>query len=314
MSNVLINRIFIGIHIKLWLDSLVLYNIDQKLNKMTEQRRKPIRQGRMSTSIILGAIIVIAILIFSSATFLTIDAGERGVIFKRFGGGLDTENIYKPGFHVVAPWNKMFIYDVREQQLEETMTVLSSNGLNIALDATVRVNPTYSKIGFLHEKFGREYMSSLVRPEVRSSVRKIIGRFTPEELYSTRRDEVQTQIEKELEATLSENYVELRAVLIRDIELPEKVRTAIEDKIEAEQLALKYEYILDQERKEAERKIIEAQAKADANKILNASLTDKILRDKGIEATIELSKSPNSKVIVVGSDGSDGLPLILGGN
>jgi regulator of protease activity HflC (stomatin/prohibitin superfamily) len=267
----------------------------------------------MPTSIILGAIIVIAILIFSSATFLTIDAGERGVLFKRFGGGLETEKIYSPGFHVVAPWNRMYVYDVREKQVEETMTVLSSNGLNIALDATVRVNPTYSDIGFLHEKFGENYMNSLVRPEVRSSVRKIIGRYTPEELYSTKRDEVQTEIEEELENTLSNNYIALRAVLIRDIQLPEKVRTAIEEKIEAEQLALKYEYILDQERKEAERKTIEAQAKADANRILNASLTDKILQDKGIEATIELSKSQNAKVIVVGSDSSNGLPLILGG-
>lgn len=280
---------------------------------MTEQRRKPARQGRMSTSIILGAIIVVAILIFSSATFLTIDSGERGVLFKRFGSGLQTETIYRPGFHVVAPWNRMFVYDVREKQIEETMTVLSSNGLNIALDATVRVNPTYADIGFLHEKFGENYMNSLVRPEVRSSVRKIIGRYTPEELYSTKRDEVQTQIEEELEKTLSNNYVALRAVLIRDIQLPEKVRTAIEEKIEAEQLALKYEYILDQERKEAERKTIEAQAKADANRILNASLTDNILRDKGIEATIELANSPNAKVIVVGGEGTNGLPLILGG-
>ena len=121
---------------------------------MTEQRRKPPRPGRMPTSLILGAIIVIAILIFSSATFLTIDAGERGVLFKRFGGGLETEKIYNPGFHVVAPWNRMYVYDVREKQIEETMTVLSSNGLNIALDATVRVNPIYAEIGFLHEKFG----------------------------------------------------------------------------------------------------------------------------------------------------------------
>ena len=78
-------------------------------------------------------------------------------------------------------------------------------------------------------------------------------------------------------------------------------------------MALKYEYILEQERKEAERKIIEAQAKAESNRILNASLSPNILRDKGIEATIKLAESPNTKVIVVGSGGSDGLPLILGG-
>jgi regulator of protease activity HflC (stomatin/prohibitin superfamily) len=91
------------------------------------------------------------------------------------------------------------------------------------------------------------------------------------------------------------------------------VRLAIEDKIESEQQALKYEYILQQERKEAERKIIEAKAKADANQILNASLSDKILKDKGIEATLKLANSPNTKVIVIGDKG-DGLPLILGGN
>lgn len=281
---------------------------------MTEAKRRPAGSpNRRTTTAIFAAIIFFLILIFSFSTFLTINAGERGVLFRTFSGGLETDKIYNPGFQVVAPWNKMFVYDVREKQLEESMTVLSSNGLNIKLDATVRINPEFAKIGFLHESFGRDYLNSLVRPEMRSSVRKIIGRFTPEELYSTRRDEVQDLIQKELAETLNKNYIDLRAVLIRDIQLPEKVRTAIEEKIEAEQLSLKYEYILDQERKEAERKIIEAQAKAEANKILNASLTGNILKDKGIEATIELAKSPNSKVIVVGGEG-DGLPLILGGS
>lgn len=270
-------------------------------------------QGRLITTGVIIFISLILILIFSNATFLTIQSGERGVLFKRFGGGLIKEKIYTPGFHVVAPWNTMYIYEVREKQLEESMSVLSSNGLNIKLDVTVRVNPNYDQIGDLHDEFGRDYLNSLVRPEIRSSVRKIIGRFNPEELYSTRRDEVQDMITSDLEGVLDTNYIELQAVLIRDIVLPEKVRTAIEEKIEAEQLALKYEYILDQERKEAERRIIEAEAKAEANRILNASLTPNILRDKGIEATLDLANSQNAKVIVVGS-GDDGLPLILGNN
>lgn len=265
----------------------------------------------MITTGIIVFIALMAILIFSNATFLTIEAGERGVLFKRFSGGLDLENLYQPGFHVIAPWNAMYVYDVREKQLEEEMEVLSSNGLNIKVDVTVRVHPKFDKIGQLHEIFGKEYMTSLVRPETRSSVRKVIGQFTPEELYSTRRDEVQQLIQEDLEGTLDNNFIVLRTTLIRDIELPEKVRNAIEEKIEAEQTALKYEYILDQERKEAERKIIEAGAKAEANKVLNASLTENILRDKGIEATLELANSPNAKVIVVGS-GESGLPLILG--
>ena len=255
----------------------------------------------------------VLLIILTSSTFLTIEAGERGVIFRPFSTGLDKENIFQPGFHIVAPWNTMYIYDVREKQLEEEMEVLSKNGLNIRVDVTVRFNPTYDKIGDLHEKFGKDYVNTLVRPEVRSAVRQVIGRFEPEELYSTRREEVQGMITTDIEASLKRNYVDLKATLIRDIALPDKVKNAIEEKIEAEQLALKYEYILAQERKEAERKIIEAQAKSDANRILNASLTDKILRDKGIEATIKLAESPNSKVVVVGS-GSDGLPLILGGN
>ncbi len=256
---------------------------------------------------------LIFVLVLTSSTFLTIEPGERGVIFRPFGAGLDKENLYHPGFHMIAPWNKMFIYDVRENQIEEEMEVLSSNGLNIKVDVTVRVHPDFEKIGQLHENFGIDYLNSLVRPEVRSAVRQVIGRFQPEELYSSKREEVQTMIHENIEENLGKNFVMIRATLIRDIALPDKVKDAIEVKIEAEQTALKYEYILQQERQEAERKIIEAEAKSKSNQILNASLTDKILKDKGIEATLLLANSPNTKVIVVGGNG-DGLPLILGGN
>ncbi|MEM9986029.1 MAG: prohibitin family protein [Bacteroidota bacterium] len=253
------------------------------------------------------------LVLITSGAFITIDPGERGVLFRKFGDGLDKETVYKPGFHVIAPWNTMYRYNVREVQMEEEMEILSSNGLNIKVDITVRVNPIQEKIGYLHEEFGQGYEASLVRPEVRSSVRKVLGRFTPEELYSTRRDEVQTQIQDDIDSVLKANYIDLRATLIRDIELPDKVKTAIEEKIEAEQKALKYEYLLEQERKEAERVIIEAKAKADANRILSASLTDKILQEKGIQATLELAQSPGAKTLVVGA-GDKGLPLIFGGN
>ena len=94
------------------------------------------------------------------------------------------------------------------------------------------------------------------------------------------------------------------------MKLPAKLEEAIEQKLKEEQLSLQYRYKLDRERQEAERRIIEAQAKADANRILNASLTDKILKDKGIEATLELAKSPNTKTVIIGG-GEGGLPLIL---
>lgn len=280
---------------------------------MSDQRYRSNPNRLVSIGIVGFSLLFIGILLASS-TFLTIDAGERGVLFRRFSGGLEKDKTYSPGFHVVAPWNTMYVYDVREKRVEETMEVMSSNGLNIKLDVTVRVNPRYHQIGELHEKFGVDYGDALVRPEVRSSVRQVIGKFTPEELYSTRRDEVQTLIQSHLEKSLGSNFIDLKATLIRDIQLPEKVKNAIEEKLQAEQSSLKYEFILIQERKEAERRIIEAEAKARANQILNASLSANILRDKGIEATLELANSPNSKVIIVGGSGSDGLPLILGGN
>lgn len=161
------------------------------------------RQGKLVTTGIVVFLSLIAILIFSNATFLTINAGERGVLFKRFGGGLDRENLFTPGFHVIAPWNSVYIYDVRETQVDEQMQVLSSNGLNISVDVTFRFHPQYDKIADLHEKFGENYRETLVRPEARSAVREIIGRFTPEELYSTRRDEVQTMIQNNLEKKIS---------------------------------------------------------------------------------------------------------------
>jgi regulator of protease activity HflC (stomatin/prohibitin superfamily) len=260
---------------------------------------------------IIAIVVSVIVIVVANSTFLTIDAGFRGVLFRPFAGGIDKKNIYGPGFHMIAPWNKMFTYDVRESQLEESMSVLSSNGLNIKLDVTVRVNPIATKIGDLHDHFGVNYMANLVRPEVRAAVRKIIGRFQPEELYSTKRDEVQALITKDLEKVLGANYIELRAILIRDILLPEKVRMAIEEKIEAEQKSLKYEFILTMEHKEKERLLIEASAKSEANTILSASLSDKILADKGIEATLKLANSPNSKIVIIGND-KNGLPLILG--
>lgn len=271
-------------------------------------------QSKFISYAVMGFFAFIALLTFSNSTFITLQPGERGVLFERFGEGLDKENIYTPGFHVVAPWNDLFVYPVREQQLDEQMSVLSNNGLKIEVDVTVRVNPKYNKIGDLHEKFGRDYINTLVRPEIRSAVRNIIGRFEPEELYSSKRDEVQQLIQEDLEKSLDDNFLDLKATLIRDIELPDKVKNAIEVKIEAEQSALKYKYILQQEQQEAERIIIAAKAKAEANKIISSSLTSNILKDKGIEATLELANSPNSKIVIVGSSESGGLPMILGNN
>ena len=265
--------------------------------------------------IVVGIVLFFAVVYLSSSIFLTIQPGERGVLFRRFGGGLDRETTYTPGFHIKAPWNEMFIYNVKERNVEETMDVLDKNGLSIKVDISLRYHPVYSEIASIHEKFGKDYVNQLVVPEVRSTVRRVMGRFTAEEIYSTRRSEVETDIISSTESILEseENNIEMRALLIRSIQLPDQIKNAIENNLKEEQNALAYKFRLDREESEAERKRIMAEGEAQANKIINSSLTNELLKMRGIEATTKLSESQNSKVVVIGS-GSDGLPLILGNN
>jgi regulator of protease activity HflC (stomatin/prohibitin superfamily) len=193
------------------------------------------------------------------------------------------------------------------------MDVLDKNGLSISMDVTVRFNPAFNKIGNLHQQFGINYINVLVVPEVRSCFRKVAGRYTAEEIYSTKRAEVELSVIEETKKVLGENFIEMKALLIRSINLPAQIKGAIESKLQQQQEALAYEFRLKREQSEAERVRIQAEGIAAFNRIINASLTDKIIQQRGIEATIELAKSPNTKVVVIGS-GKDGLPLILGNN
>lgn len=268
---------------------------------------------KSTTFWVILSIVVIIALILSSATFVTIQPGERGVIFRKFTTGLDKEHIFRPGFKIIAPWNDMHIYNVKEKQEEESMDVLDKNGLNVTMDVSVRFNPVYERIGYLHETFGKQYINQLVIPEVRSTVRRVAGRYTAEEIYSTKRKQVETAIKNETRKVLEDNYVDMKALLIRSIKLPQQIKNAIEKKLKEEQEALAYEYKLERERSEAERKKIQAEGEARANNIISQSLTPELLKMRGIEATLKLSESENSKVVVVGG-GDSGLPIILGGN
>lgn len=268
---------------------------------------------QLSSAAIIGIVAVVVLILFSSSMFYTLQPGERGVIFRRFTTGLDKENIYQPGFQVIAPWNDLIIYTVKEQIKDETMDILDKNGLSVNVDITARFNPIYDKIGHLHEVFGQNYINNLVIPEVRSSVRKVMGKYAAEEIYSTKRQTVEELIITETTEILKNNNIDLRTMLIRSINLPTNIKSAIESKLKQEQESLAYEFKLTKEKKEAQRKQIEAEGIAKYNKIINSSLTDKILKQKGIDATLALSQSANAKTVVIGG-GKDGLPLILGNN
>lgn len=261
--------------------------------------------------IIFAGIIVFLLIVFGSSMFFIVKPGERAIIFRPFGSGLDTLNVFHPGFHVVAPWNEFIVYNVKERKTEETMDVLDRNGLSINVEVSVRYNPFPLQLPFLHQQFGVDYVNQLIIPEVRSTVRQVMGRYNAEEIYSTMRAQVEQEIISETTQKLQENYVDTRAVLIRSINLPTQIRNAIEMKLQQEQEALAYEFRLEKEAKEAERKVIEAEGEAEANRIINESLTPQLLRMRGIEATVRLSTSNNAKTVVIGA-GSDGMPLILG--
>ena len=266
---------------------------------------------RIGIPLLLG--ITFGMLILAKS-IVTIGSGEAGVLYKIFDGGVVTD---KPpmgeGFHLVFPWNKVFIYEVRQQEVFEKMDVLSSNGLDIKLEASAWFQPKYDDLGKLHQEKSEAYKQRILLPAIRSAARSVVGRYTPEQLYSTKRDAIQEEIYVETRKIVDDQYIQLNEVLVRDVTLPPTIREAIERKLQQEQQSLEYEFRLVTAAKEAEKQRIEAKGKADANRILAASLTPNILKDKGIEATLKLAESTNAKVVVVGS-GKDGLPLILGNN
>ena len=265
---------------------------------------------RKYTPIIIVVAAIFLVILFWGRITKTIPAGHGGVMFRLFGGGVDTSRTYEEGFHFLAPWNDIIVYETRQQEISEEMSALSSNGLEIKIEFSTWYQPKWEDLGKLHAQIGTQYLTRVVVPAMRSAARSVVGRYTPEQIYSTKRDVIQEEIFVETKKLLDEKYVQLNQVLIRSVTLPPTIKSAIESKLKQEQEALEYEFKLDKAAQEAERQRVEAEGKAKANSIVSASITDKILRDKGIEATLKLAESPNSKVVVIG--GNDGMPIILG--
>ncbi len=255
--------------------------------------------------------VVFVLLIFIAKSTVTIKSGEAGVVWKFFGGVNPEQETLSEGFHIIAPWNDVFVYNVKQQSISDVMKVLSVNGLEVTVNGTVWFKPEFKKLAYLHKTKGKNYVKDILDPAINAAARSVVGRYTPEQLYSSKRDVIEKEILEEVGKELEEQYIIVSKVLVEDVQLPKTIKDAIERKLKQEQEALEYEFRLAKAKKEAERQRIDAEGKAAANKILSASLTDKILQEKGIEATLKLSESPNSKVVLIGS-GKTGMPIILG--
>ncbi|EYF04403.1 prohibitin family protein [Chondromyces apiculatus] len=249
--------------------------------------------------------------------FVTIQPGHHGVMYRFFAGGTVTDRIWGEGLQIIPPWDKLTIYETRLQQQTLKFDVLSEEGLNLGVETSVRYRPRQDMLGFLHQDIGTDYFERIVKPEVQAHVRRVFGGRPAQEIYSSARDILQElgrvpelgRVEDTDAGLASRPYVQIQELKLLDVKLPAIVETAIADKYRQEQLMLEYRYKLEREEKEAERKRTEAAGIRDYN-LIAARISPDLLRWKGVDATLELAKSPNTKVVVLGG-GQGSTPVLL---
>ena len=273
---------------------------------------------KASITVIVSAIFIV---VLWPLTVIYIPAGHLGVHWSRFFGGTDTQHVFQEGTHVIFPWDIMTIYDARFQLIEHSFDVMTSDNLSTKVNIAFRFRLDEHNVGILHKLIGPDYLNVLLVSDVGSQARAVFAHYRPEEAFTEKRTEIEDAIHKAVDKNLLENFnpsdmksvrfIELEDILIRDVTLPPSVAQAIERKSQEYNRAQQYDFSIAAEKKEAIRKEIEAGGIRTFQDIVKDGLTDNYLRWRGIEATLSLAQSPNSKVVVIGS-GPGGLPIILG--
>lgn len=273
---------------------------------------KAVARYILRPQVIIGTLLSMAMFIyFLPEIFINVNAGEAGVLWRRFLGGTVTDRVYGEGLHMIFPWDEMYVYNVRVQEEERSLNVLTTEGLAASVLISIRYYPDREMVGVLHKRVGPDYVTKVVIPEVESTVRTAIGGLTAEELYTTRYDII-TKVVVEVLEQVANNYVTINDVIIRRVELPTTVRESIEEKVRQKHIADSYVFRIRAAEQEARRKEIEAGGFARYNDIISKSLTADILKWEGVRATQSFADSENSKIIIMGN-GDKGLPVILNG-
>ncbi len=242
--------------------------------------------------------------------FVIIPAGHVGVVYDPLNGGVQTYEL-KEGFHLMPPWIHVVEFSMRTQALnmhpggdDISLTVLTAEGLQVGMDITVLYRIEPNKAHEVYKNVGEDYVDIIMIPSTRAAVRDLVALYHSEDLYTTdKRITLQRQLKQKLEKQLEGRGILIEDVLIRDIILPERVTEAIETKLRAEQEALTMQYILQKEKLEAQRKVVEAQGIADSQRIIAESLTDKYLRWYWINTL----KDQNSVIYI--PIGENGMPI-----
>ncbi len=234
-------------------------------------------------SVGLIAIIFIAIMFLSQA-ILVVDAGKRAIIMNRVSGM--EKRVLGEGMHILIPGIQMpTTYSVRTQtytmatgdgrnaiRSDDALVSLTSDGQKIAMDMSVRYNLMPDNVWKLHQTVGRDYEQKIIRPEVRSVARNTVAQYPVLGVYSEKRLEIQNLIQENLKKSLANYNINLSEVLIRNVKFSEEFAKAIEMKQVALQEAERMKYILEKQRQEKERKIIEAEGEAQAIREKGAAL------------------------------------------
>ncbi|MBZ5696466.1 MAG: prohibitin family protein [Acidobacteriia bacterium] len=250
-------------------------------------------------------LVVLLILLYASVAY--VPAGNVGVLTL---WGRVTGEVLPEGTHLVNPFKGNNTMSIRTQELKETASVPSDEGLVMTLDTSLlfRLNP--ERAADVYQKIGPAYIDVVVEPNMRSAIRSVTAAHSASALYTGGREEVAQKIYEELVRQLSARGVEVQSVLLRDIQLPQMLKTSIEAKQQAEQDSLRMAFVLQKEKQEADRKRIEAQGVRDFQQTVSQGISQQLLEWKGIEATQKLADSNNAKIVIIGNT-KNGLPLIM---
>ena len=250
-----------------------------------------------------------AVACLAYASFSVVPAGNVGVV-DLFG--IVDDEVRKPGFNVKNPLASIKRFSTKTRLMDFTCKVPSKEGLIVTLNISLQYRVDPEKAAELYKKVGENYEQVIIAPAMRSAVRDETSARDAKALYSTEREQIRNDLRSSLKKALRERGIIVEDAPLRNIVLPEKLTSAIERKLEMEQESERMNFVLLKEKQEAERKAIEAKGIADFQQIVKAGLDNKYLTWKGIEATVDLSQSDNTKVVVIGN-AKNGLPLILGG-
>ncbi len=254
--------------------------------------------------------IAIAFVIFLLLYWSTVSIPTGNVGVLTLFGRVDTDQVLGEGIHLINPLKSVQKLSIQTQSRKESASVPSNEGLILTLDTSLLYHLDRTKAAQLYQSIGADYAEKVIEPTLRAAVRQVTSAHTANALYTNARELVAQQIEQQLKDQLAPRGIVVESILLRDIQLPPMLKSSIEAKQQAEQDALRMNFILQKEKQEAERKRIEAQGIADFQRIVAQGISAQLLEWKGIEATERLATSANSKVVIIGNP-KNGLPLVL---